>query len=147
MNKRRFLLYSMLSAVALPGFARAGAYQPARGAEDIQARWKEFLADGADVALDPAPLSTPHEAWRRQLPADSYAVLFEEDTEIRNSTAARAGRVFAIRCRARWEPQLIAATAWCAPKCIAADAARISDMCFRTARHRPGCAIASMASH
>ncbi len=103
MNKRRFLLYSMLSAVMLPRLAQAGAYRPAGGAEKIQARWKEFLAEGADVALDPTPLSTPHEAWRAQLPADSYAVLFEEDTEIQFSShlnlEKRAGLYVCRACR------------------------------------------------
>jgi peptide-methionine (R)-S-oxide reductase len=103
MNKRRFLLYSMLSAVTLPRLAQAGAYRPAGGAEKIQARWKEFLAEGADVALDPTPLSTPHETWRKQLPADSYAVLFEEDTEIQFTShlnlEKRAGLYVCRACR------------------------------------------------
>ncbi len=103
MIKRRFLLYSMLSAVTLPRLAQAGSYRPAAGAEEIQARWKEFLAEDADVTLDPTPLATPHDVWRKQLPADSYAVLFEEDTEVQFSShlnlEKRAGLYVCRACR------------------------------------------------
>lgn len=83
MNKRHFLLTSALGTL---GFGRrATAAPPAAGngatAAEIQGRWREFLAPDADVTLDPGPLERSPDAWRKELPPDSYAVLFEEDTE------------------------------------------------------------------
>jgi peptide-methionine (R)-S-oxide reductase len=36
------------------------------------------------------PISTPHSEWKKILPADSYAVLFEEDTEPSGSSPLNA---------------------------------------------------------
>ena len=86
MNKRRFLLASAASAAAVLtiGHLSRAASPPAgdvASAAEIQARWRDFLATDAKVTLDKAPLGRAHETWREALPADSYAVLFEEDTE------------------------------------------------------------------
>lgn len=48
---------------------------------EIQARWQQFVSPGAAVAKDNSPLTKTKEAWHAELPQDSYAVLFEEDTE------------------------------------------------------------------
>jgi peptide-methionine (R)-S-oxide reductase len=79
MNRRIFLYSSTLPVLLrAPLVAAAGK---AADAEAVQARWREFLAPDAEVATDTAPLRRAAAAWRAQLPADSYAVLFEEDTE------------------------------------------------------------------
>jgi len=86
MNKRRFLLAASVSAAAVLTIAHLSRAAPppagdAGPAAEIQARWRDFLAAEANVTLDKTPLKRAHEQWRQTLPADSYAVLFEEDTE------------------------------------------------------------------
>ena len=82
MNKRRALLASLFAVAALPRLPGAAATARLPGAE-LSDRWRSFVAEGADLDFDTTPLQKPHEAWRAELPADSYAVLFEEDTEER----------------------------------------------------------------
>lgn len=80
MNRRHFLRpWLALPFLGLTGCAPA-ADKPDAIAE-VQARWKNFLDESAKVTLDPTPLAKPHDAWRTELPPDSYGVLFEEDTE------------------------------------------------------------------
>lgn len=83
MNKRTFLLSSMASGLAWSWRAASGA--PAVGtaasAAEIQARWREFLAPDAGISLDLRKVDRSDEEWRKQLSPESYAVLFEEDTE------------------------------------------------------------------
>jgi len=87
MMKRRDLLALFVgvpvAAIGLwqfPWRARAGAGAAAASGPQ-QARWQDFLNPSAAVASDPSPLQKPASAWRAELPAESYAVLFEEDTE------------------------------------------------------------------
>jgi peptide-methionine (R)-S-oxide reductase len=47
----------------------------------LQERWRTLLNPAAKVATDPKPLDKSDAAWRAVLPADSYEVLFEEETE------------------------------------------------------------------
>lgn len=87
MNKRRFLLASLASTVAsAAALAPLRAAPPPAGggatAAEIQGRWRDFLAADASVTLDKSPLQRAHDEWRKTLPADSFAVLFEEDTEV-----------------------------------------------------------------
>lgn len=83
--KRRTLLTAVailtpLAAVGTWQFARrARAGTAGTGTGDDE--WRTLLAPDAPIATDTTPLAKPHEAWRAELPADSYAVLFEEDTE------------------------------------------------------------------
>jgi peptide-methionine (R)-S-oxide reductase len=61
--QRRTLLQSMAALVALPMMAPL------------------VRATGQAVGVVVTPLVKPKDAWRKLLPAASYAVLFEEDTE------------------------------------------------------------------
>ncbi|MCC7122852.1 MAG: peptide-methionine (R)-S-oxide reductase MsrB [Gammaproteobacteria bacterium] len=83
MDRRHFLSAAALFMLVPARVARAAATQGARqaSAADIQRRWREFLAPQADIAPDAKPVSIARAEWRTRLPADSYAVLFEEDTE------------------------------------------------------------------
>jgi peptide-methionine (R)-S-oxide reductase len=54
---------SLLGSACHAGDPATAAGPPAEGGERIE------------------PLDVPHAAWRRLLPSDAYAVLFEEDTE------------------------------------------------------------------
>ncbi len=76
MDRRRFLLIA-----ALPLFAAGREAFATPTAAELQARWRKLLASDADVAAEPSPLQRPLDEWRKTLPPDSYAVLFEEDTE------------------------------------------------------------------
>lgn len=81
MKRRRFLFASATLPVSFCAprlFAAAGKVADAAA---IRARWRELLAPDAEVATDPSPLGRAAADWRGQLPADSYAVLFEADTE------------------------------------------------------------------
>ncbi|MGE3773718.1 MAG: peptide-methionine (R)-S-oxide reductase MsrB [Gammaproteobacteria bacterium] len=80
MNRRRFLYTAVLPALLPTRTLFAATGKDATVAE-IQGRWREFVAPTAEVAADTRPLARAAEEWRRELPADSYAVLFDEDTE------------------------------------------------------------------
>ncbi len=82
---RRRLLSAVAGLSALPllnpelrlAFA---ATRPA-SVEDIQARWRDLLAEDASIANDISPLRRDPAQWRKLLPEDAFLVLFEEDTE------------------------------------------------------------------
>lgn len=102
MKRREFLApIATLALWAKPWRALAAATPPAIA--ELQARWQTLLNPAAKVATDTTPLKKPRDAWRAELPAESYAVLFEEDTEPAFSNhlnlEKRAG-IFACRaCR------------------------------------------------
>ncbi len=81
MNPSRRRLLILATGLALGRHAVAARPPENADAAAIQARWREFVAPGADVAPDARALQRAPEAWREQLPPDSYAVLFDEDTE------------------------------------------------------------------
>lgn len=99
MDRRRFLLASLLCGSALPPLAHAASGRG--GADAIRARWRELVAAGADLSFDTSPLDVARADWRRKLPGDSYAVLFEEDTEERYTSPLNLEkRPGAFLCRA-----------------------------------------------
>lgn len=69
----------------------------------IQARWQDLLAPDAVVATDTKALDKDKETWRKELPDESYQVLFEEDTEAPLSShlnlEKRAGVFVCRACR------------------------------------------------
>ena len=119
------------------------------------------------------PVTHTDAEWRKLLTPEQFHIMREHGTERPGSCALnyekRAGTFSCAGCGqplfkskkkfesgTGWpsfndpEPGAVeksptAATAWCAPRCIAAAAAAISAMCSRTARRRPACAIASTA--
>ena len=112
------------------------------------------------VAQDPDPRAIPHHARARHRAAGKLRAEFREalrhlhlrglrpeavriEEEIRKRH--RLAELQRSRSRARSRRRATAATAWCAPRCIAAAAAAISAMSFRTARRRRISAIASTA--
>lgn len=83
--KRRILLKGLTVAplLVVPVW-RVGATAPERGAvgvEKLQNNWKDFLAQGADVAPTTEPLKHSNEEWKKILTPAQYGVLREEDTE------------------------------------------------------------------
>ncbi len=48
---------------------------------ELQKRWKEFLAEGADVAVTSERLDRPNKEWKQLLTPAQYNVLREEGTE------------------------------------------------------------------
>lgn len=101
-TKRRFMV-SFLGSLAMMRLMSIKDVLAAGPAADIQARWRDFLAADAKVAADAKPLDRAHEEWRKELPEESYSVLFEEATEVPFSShlnlEKRAG-IFACRaCR------------------------------------------------
>ena len=119
------------------------------------------------------PVTHTEAEWRKLLTPEQFHIMREHGTERPGSCALnyekRAGTFSCAGCGQAlfkskkkfesgtgWpsfndpEPGAIEntvdrATACSAPRCIAAAAAAISATCFRTARRRPACAIASMA--
>ena len=69
--KRRNLLKGLVAAPLLMAPAwRGWAAETARGAAsvaELQKNWKDFLAQGADVALTTAPLKRSNEEWKKIL--------------------------------------------------------------------------------
>lgn len=86
--RRRYFI-TAIGAGALAGGAWFLGGRPSRatpGPVDadlaaLHGNWQRLLPTDADVARSPAALERSREEWRRLLSADSYAVLFEEDTE------------------------------------------------------------------
>ena len=120
------------------------------------------------------PVTHTDAEWRKLLTPEQYRVMRGHGTEAPGSCALnyekRAGTFSCAGCGqplfaskrkfesgTGWpsfndpEPGAVetydrpAATAWSAPRCIAAVAAAISATCSRTARRRPTCATASTA--
>ena len=119
------------------------------------------------------PVTHTDAEWRKILTPEQFHIMREHGTERPGSCALnfekRAGTFACAGCGQElfeskkkfesgtgWpsfndpEPGAVeetatAATAWCAPRCIAAAAAAISAMCSRTAPRRPACATASTA--
>jgi peptide-methionine (R)-S-oxide reductase len=83
--KRRNLLKGLVAAPFLIAPVwRGWAATPSRGAvsvEELQKHWKDFLAQGADVALTTEPLKRSNEEWKKILTPAQYNVLREEGTE------------------------------------------------------------------
>jgi len=81
--KRRNLLKGLATAPLLVAPV-SRAWAAARGPVNIvelQKNWKDFLAQGADVAQTTTPLTHPNAEWRKILTPEQYGVLREEDTE------------------------------------------------------------------
>jgi peptide-methionine (R)-S-oxide reductase len=83
--KRRNLLKVLAAApLLIAPMWRVCAAAPARGSvsvEELQKNWKDFLAQGADVALTTEPLKRSNEEWKKILTPAQYNVLREEGTE------------------------------------------------------------------
>ena len=120
------------------------------------------------------PVTRSEEEWRELLTPEQYAVMRGHGTERPGSCALlhekRAGTFSCVGCdqplfEAKVEVRerhrlaelqragagvgrdhdATAATAWCAPRCIAPPAAAISATSSPTGRRRPACATASTA--
>jgi len=119
------------------------------------------------------PVTHSDAEWRKLLLPEQYMIMRQHGTERPGSCALlrekRPGTFVCAGCDqplfvaktkfesgtgwpsfndpspARSRAPRTAATAWSAPRCIAAAAAAISATSFPTVRRRPGCAIASMA--
>ena len=50
--------------------------------EELQKNWKTFLAPGANIAADAAPLKLGDAEWKKRLDAEAYSVLRHEGTEL-----------------------------------------------------------------
>ncbi|MEM7466618.1 MAG: peptide-methionine (R)-S-oxide reductase MsrB [Pseudomonadota bacterium] len=83
MERRQFILST------LAGVAAAGTLYPLGSVANksqtsikmMQTDWKKLLPTSAELATDLAPLKKSPDEWAKELPKDSYRVLFEEDTE------------------------------------------------------------------
>ena len=83
--KRRYLLKGLAAVpLLIAPVWRGWAAIPARGPVNIEAlqkNWKEFLAQGADVALTSDPLKRSKSEWKKTLTPARFNVLREEGTE------------------------------------------------------------------
>lgn len=66
---------------------RAAAALDAAAVEAMRSHWQVLLAAGTPVIATSPVLTRTNDEWRKLLPADSYSVLFEEDTEPAGSSA------------------------------------------------------------
>jgi len=83
-NRRNLLKRLALASVAFVPVWRAMAASPANsgaGIEALHQNWKDFLADGADVALTREPLKRPDAEWKGVLTPAQFDVLRKESTE------------------------------------------------------------------
>jgi len=81
MNRREFLVPIVALALGACEGSAKDSPKGSPGVTELQARWRALLDPAADVATDPSPLRKSAADWRKELPPDSYAVLFEEETE------------------------------------------------------------------
>lgn len=83
--KRRLLLKGLLfTPLMLTGTRLGRTTQPAALPMDVEAlqkNWKEYLAEGADVAFTTEPLMRPEAEWRQILTPQQFEVLRREGTE------------------------------------------------------------------
>jgi peptide-methionine (R)-S-oxide reductase len=88
---RRKLLKGLLAAPVAMTLTRRGLAARDSGAsvnvKELQGNWKEFLAEGADVALTTEPLKRSNAEWKKVLEPAQYDVLREEGTERPSSSA------------------------------------------------------------
>ncbi|MCP5153001.1 MAG: peptide-methionine (R)-S-oxide reductase MsrB [Ectothiorhodospiraceae bacterium] len=92
MNRRRLVVTMLLAAgTAGLGLARAArAAAETRGLDAIRSDWRELAPAGAELSLSTEPITRSAQAWRAQLEASAYHVLFEEGTEAPFSSALNA---------------------------------------------------------
>lgn len=83
MNRRQFLQLAVV-AVAAPA-AIKGAFgmkgTQREDLQDIRTGWRDLLPEGLDVPRPDDRLDRSKEAWREELPADRFRILFQEGTE------------------------------------------------------------------
>lgn len=83
--KRRHLLKGLVAAPLLITPMWRGLAAPRSGesisVDELQKNWKDFLAEGADVALTAAPLERSNKEWKQILTPAQYHVLREAGTE------------------------------------------------------------------
>jgi peptide-methionine (R)-S-oxide reductase len=83
--QRRILLKGLAVAPFLMGVTRLGdAAQSGGGTmslEELHKDWKNYLAEGADVALSTEPLKRSEAEWKAQLAPAAFDVLRREGTE------------------------------------------------------------------
>jgi peptide-methionine (R)-S-oxide reductase len=82
---RRDFVSSLWALGVVPAsfFSRAvaGADAPHPKIAELQARWRTLLAENAVIATDLKAVKKTKALWRKELPPESYEVLFEEETE------------------------------------------------------------------
>ncbi|MSR13364.1 MAG: peptide-methionine (R)-S-oxide reductase [Gammaproteobacteria bacterium] len=106
MHRRDFIVklgaLVLLQVAVFPSLVEATKTLPPEIAA-LQKRWRSLLAENAKVATDPKALAKSKEIWRKELPLESYQVLFEEDTEAPLSShlnlEKRAGIFVCRACR------------------------------------------------
>lgn len=100
MNRRNMLFGTSL--LGLLGFNRAGVAGTAT-MNEFQRRWQAFLPPNAGLPEQDTPLAQTRADFKQALPRESYAVLFEEDTEAPGSSPLdhekRAGIFTCRACR------------------------------------------------
>jgi peptide-methionine (R)-S-oxide reductase len=83
--KRRILLQGLAVAPLMVALARFGGAAQRGGVtvsvEELQKNWKEYLAEGADVALSTEELKRSEAEWKQSLTPAQFDVLRREGTE------------------------------------------------------------------
>lgn len=80
-RSRRTLLTGLGGLALWCCVGRAHAAPTAAEVERMRKEWRDLLSPKAEIDTDLAPIRKSTEEWRKLLPADSYEVLFEEETE------------------------------------------------------------------
>lgn len=82
---RRILLKGLAATPLAMGLVRMGMARERTGSgssvDELQSKWKDLLADGADVASTTEPLERSNAQWKKTLDPAQYHVLREEGTE------------------------------------------------------------------
>lgn len=83
--QRRTLLQHLAVVPFIIALVRTGHAAQPKGTtmtvEELHKNWKDYLAEGADVALSPEPLKRSDAEWKQTLEPAQYDVLRREGTE------------------------------------------------------------------
>jgi hypothetical protein len=145
MNRRTILCSSSaIAALALAGIKVTRGTDVAAGYRVVHsdAEWRKLLSPAAYDVLRRDGTEPP---FTSPLLHETQAGIFHcagcacrSFRRQRNTTAAPAGRASGTTCLMRSGHAKTTASAWCGPRCFAASAAAISDMCSRTDRRPQG---------
>jgi peptide-methionine (R)-S-oxide reductase len=81
MQRRALLKFLAIGPFFAAHAVHAAPPKSMKGIQDMQDNWKNLLAAGTEVPSSTEELKLAKEEWKKRLPAASYGVLREEDTE------------------------------------------------------------------
>jgi peptide-methionine (R)-S-oxide reductase len=83
MERRKFIFGTLASGLVIGGLLPLNsiANKQKPSIQSMQSDWRKLLPASAKFSQDAKPLKRPAAEWQKELPKNSYRVLFKEDTE------------------------------------------------------------------